>query len=133
DCHEVYESGRHVSGAYEIRPETANHVISVYCHMEDGVGWTVFQRRVDGTLGFNRRWLEYKYGFGSLYGEFWLGNDPLHLLTSQLKYKLRVDLWDWEGNSTRAEYGSFGVESEAKKYALRVKNYLGDAGEFLLP
>ena len=38
-----------------------------------------------------RTWVEYKHGFGDLLsndGEFWLGNDPLHYLTSQgMRYK----------------------------------------------
>ena len=71
------------------------------------------------------RWLEYKNGFGNLYGEFWLGNDPLHFLTSQMKYKLRIDLSEWEGNVSRAEYETFSVDSESKKYMLHVKNYIG--------
>ena len=44
-----------------------------------------------------RRWLEYQYGFGNPYAEFWLGNDVIHLLTKQKHYLLRVDLVDWEG------------------------------------
>jgi angiopoietin 2/deleted-in-malignant-brain-tumors protein 1 len=76
--------------------------------------------------------LEYKHGFGSLYGEFWLGNEVLHLMTSQQKYQLCIDLWDWEGNFSRAEYESVKVDSEAKKYTLRVKNYLGGVGKSAL-
>lgn len=49
----------------------------VYCD-ED---WIVVQRRKDGSVHFNRTWQDYKDGFGDLSGEFWIGNDKLHLLT----------------------------------------------------
>jgi hypothetical protein len=88
--------------------------------MFNGSGWTVLQRRVDGLLKFNRRWLEYKFGFGNLYGEFWIGNEKLTHLTNQKKYVLRVDMWDWEGKRYFAEYDHFLVESATEKYRLHV-------------
>ena len=46
-------------------------------------GWLVVQRRQDGSVDFNRGWVDYEDGFGSLTGEFWYGLRPLHCLTNQ--------------------------------------------------
>ena len=36
--------------------------------------------RQDGSVDFNRGWVEYEEGFGSLTGELWYGLHPLHCL-----------------------------------------------------
>ena len=91
----------------------------------------VIQRRQDGIIDFYRSWLEYKNGFGPLIWEHWLGNEKIHRLTSQKRYTLRVDLWDWEGNTAFAEYDLFILLGEDTSYRLIVKGYRGDAGIFL--
>ena len=56
-------------------------------------GWTVFQKRLDGSVDFYRGWADYKRGFGNLNGEFWLGLDKVNRLT-KLRNRLRVELED---------------------------------------
>ena len=88
----------------------------------DGGGWTVFQRRLNGSLDFYRGWESYKNGFGDLNGEFWLGNDNLHRLTAADDVILRVDLEDFDGNTAYAEYTTFKVANEADKYRIFTDN-----------
>ena len=85
----------------------------------------MLQRRVDGSVDFFLNWSDYKIGFGDLSGEFWLGNEKIHRLTSNDKNKLRVDLDDFAGNTSYAEYDMFGVMSENDKYKLKLGSYKG--------
>ena len=86
----------------------------------------MFQKREDGSVDFFLSWKDYKRGFGDLTGEFWLGNDKIHRLTSDGNQELRVDLEDFEGNTAYAEYDKFGVLSENDKYKLILGSYSGD-------
>lgn len=104
---------------------------SVYCDMQtDGGGWTVFQRRRDGSVNFFRSWDDYKNGFGDISGEFWLGNEHIHRLTKHTSV-LRVDLEDWVGDKAFAKYGQFRLGNESTKYTLVAKSYSGTAGNSL--
>lgn len=98
-------------------------------------GWLLVQQRESGELTFNRSWAEYREGFGSVdakgKGEFWLGNQNLHLLTADSETLLKVELEDWDGGVATAEY-TIRVESEEQGYRLRVSGYTGDAGDALL-
>ncbi|XP_053086137.1 microfibril-associated glycoprotein 4-like [Pangasianodon hypophthalmus] len=135
DCSDVYANGQTLSGVYTIYP-TADTPVQVYCDMgcgesqtEDGK-WTVFQRRMDGTVNFYRPWGLYKKGFGNKYGEYWLGLENLYQLTHKRKYELKVDLQDFEGVSVYARYTSFSVEPEADGYKLSVSSFInGGAGD----
>ena len=90
-----------------------------------GGGWTVFQKRIDGSVNFYRGWADYKNGFGNLNGEFWLGLDKINRLTNSERYKLRVDLEDTEGKTAYAEYDMFAITSERTKYQLSIGTYSG--------
>ena len=105
---------------------------TVYCDMRtDGGGWTVFQRRQDGSVNFYRWWNDYKSGFGQLTAEFWSGNDKIHRLTASRPSALRVELEDWDGVRVYAKYGRFNIGDEQALYRLEVGSYSGTAGDSL--
>uniref|UniRef100_A0A287APU2 Ficolin (collagen/fibrinogen domain containing) 1 n=1 Tax=Sus scrofa TaxID=9823 RepID=A0A287APU2_PIG len=131
-CKELLTRGHFLSGWHTIYLPDCQP-LTVLCDMDtDGGGWTVFQRRSDGSVDFYRDWAAYKRGFGSQLGEFWLGNDHIHALTAQGTSELRVDLVDFEGNHQFAKYRSFQVAGEAEKYKLVLGGFLeGNAGDSL--
>ena len=109
--------------------------VDVRCDMvTDGGGWIVFQRRVDASVNFDRGWDDYKNGFGDLNGNFWLGLEKLHQLTSHGKIAtLRVDLKHFQDPSTikYAVYSGFKIGSESQGYKLSYIGYSGNAGDSL--
>ena len=97
----------------------------------DGGGWTVFQRRQDGSVDFYRNWTDYENGFGNLTGEFWLGLGKINRLTKEQSNTLRVDLGDFDGNTSYAQYTTFSVGNSTTEYRLTVGEYSGTAGDSL--
>jgi len=90
----------------------------------------LIQQSVDGYYSFNRSWAEFKVGFNDSRGNYWIGNDLLHQLTNEARYKLWCLL---QPTSTRvvyvANYDTFLVGSESSNYMLRVAHYYGNAGD----
>ncbi|XP_053346874.1 fibrinogen gamma chain [Clarias gariepinus] len=143
DCQDIANKGAKVSGLYYVQPAKAPASAAapapflVYCEIDStGRGWTVLQRRRDGSVDFNRNWVPYKEGFGYLSPddstEFWLGNQKIHLLTVQpgLPYVLRIEMVDWDGVKRNADYAMFKVGPEVDNYRLTYAYYFGgDAGD----
>ena len=95
-----------------------------------GGGWTVFQRRQNGSLDFYRGWVDYEMGFGELDNEFWLGLSKIHRLT-KIDSSLHVDLEDFNQNTRHAHYDTFSVGDVSTEYVLTVGGYSGTAGDSL--
>jgi hypothetical protein len=136
DCADIKAREKYApSGVYTIAVdgECALCPFEVYCDMDrDGGGWTVFQRRQDGSVDFQRSWKDYSNGFGHPSGEFWLGNDRLAALTAATKSTLRIDLQDFRKEFAFATYNEFKLSKKEQKYQMTLSGaYTGDAGDSL--
>ena len=96
------------------------------CDMtSDGGGWTIIQKKLDGSVDFNTEWINYKAGFGRFNGEFWLGLDKMERLTAIESNTLRIDLKSFAGEYRYATYSPFAVGNGASDYKLTASNYNG--------
>ncbi|XP_071828208.1 fibrinogen-like protein A isoform X2 [Apostichopus japonicus] len=93
-----------------------------------GLDDKVFQRRLDGSVNFDKLWTDYKNGFGFLNTEFWLGNEKLAYLTAQKNYELRIDFRNKHGDPYYASYDHFRVGDSGNYYHLLLGVYSGNSG-----
>ncbi|XP_076081144.1 uncharacterized protein LOC143052057 [Mytilus galloprovincialis] len=113
-------------GIYTIYPNDIFQPILVYCIVRQYEKWTVIQTRVNGSVDFYRTWKEYKHGFGSAYGEYWLGNDNIHLISTYGDHELSIYMENTVGIHHTANYSTFNVSDEQSLYILTATGYSGD-------
>ncbi|XP_065503547.1 fibrinogen-like protein 1-like protein [Caloenas nicobarica] len=128
DCSEIPAGSR--SGVYIIQPKGLHHLV-VYCEMNvTHGGWTVIQRnQKDTPVTWAESWSTYKYGFGSVRGEYWLGTEYIHQIAKQKVYQVRFIIQDSTDSTSFADYNLFSVEDESHGYRLRLGSYTGTAGD----
>ncbi|XP_077463087.1 angiopoietin-related protein 4-like [Stigmatopora argus] len=119
DCHDLFVQGQRESGIYIIQAQNSRP-FQVFCDMNSEGGWTVIQRRTDGSQKFNQNWEGYKKGFGSLNDEFWLGLENIHIISTQAQYLLQVEVTDWAGETQSTRY-RVNLDGEDKNYALHLE------------
>ena len=122
---------------YKMKNMCGNHhstITNVYCDtMTAGGGWLVIQRRIDGSVDFNRYWSEYEEGFGNLpvdnedtTGEFWIGLRSLQCLTSQGHWELRIDYMLSNKRKAYFSYHHFRVGPASDDYRLSISGFSGN-------
>ena len=94
-----------------------------------GGGWTVIQRRMNGSVDFYHGWAEYIHGFGDVDGDHWLGLSKIHrLANNSMQQQLWVDLESFAYGYRYALYNSFYIDGPSTDYTLHVSGYSGTAG-----
>ncbi|XP_053385771.1 microfibril-associated glycoprotein 4-like [Mercenaria mercenaria] len=130
DCQDIKALGHRRSGVYYIYPKNTRG-FSVRCDMDTANGgWTLIQRRILNS-DFYKTWDDYQFGFGNLSENFWIGNQQIHLISTQGWYELRVDMTSMDNETAYAEYKLFSVGDVDSLYKLTVAGYSGTAGDSL--
>ena len=68
---------------------------------------------------------EYEEGFGSLTNEFWYRLRPLHCLTNQGQWQLRIDFTFTNGTKSYLSYTKFSVGPANSQYQLNISGFTG--------
>ncbi|XP_041364228.1 fibrinogen-like protein 1 [Gigantopelta aegis] len=93
DCSEGFQYSYYAGkkAIFQIKPIRSPYPFNVFCDMRYG-GRTVIQSRFKKKNLFQKSWSEYKSGFGNLAspGDFWLGNEKIHYITTSRRQKLLV-------------------------------------------
>ncbi|XP_062597803.1 fibroleukin-like [Saccostrea cucullata] len=137
DCENLRENGDNNlrSGVYEIYPYGSRaRPATVFCDMYTmGGGWTAIQKRVNGSMSFDRTWDEYREGFGDAGQDFWIGNDVIHQLTKGRNSNLYISITLGNGSKLYELYDQFSVSNEADNYQLFLAgNASGTLGDGML-
>ena len=135
DCKDLFEQGLQRDGIYFIHSDDTDDLYRpIRCRMSIfGGGWTVIQKRFDGSTNFNLNWTSYKNGIGDLASEFWYGNENIHNLTKNGDNEVLFELKAADGQYYHPYYDQFKIKSESQKYQATVGSYKHVYGQALPP
>ena len=85
--------------------------------------WTVIQRRVNASVSFERSWDDYVAGFGDVDGNYWIGLQTMHELTSAQPMSLQIDLEPYNIAYLEVNYQQFLIGDAASQYQLTISGY----------
>lgn len=94
--------------------------------LREDKGWTIIQRRQDGSINFNQNFETYQKGFGYLEGEYWIGLDRINQLTQspyQHNTTLRVKMCTFDEECGETRYNNFKVLRNVYNYRAYVTGF----------
>nr|KAG5709726.1 hypothetical protein BaRGS_027751 [Batillaria attramentaria] len=101
-----------------VSPETSlKYYESVYCRMLQTKTPTTVLSRTSTATSFNRTWQEYKDGFGDASGDYFIGLERLHQLTTSKDYELRFRVRLDNKTNYYQYYRSFVLNDESENYS----------------
>ncbi|XP_060657938.1 angiopoietin-related protein 7-like isoform X2 [Drosophila nasuta] len=111
------------AGAHQIQIPGLD-AFDVLCDREiAGPGWLVIEQRFNGRESFNRDWATFRKGIGSFAGDYFLGLEKIHRLTTDQFNELYIHMERFDGSVDYARYEHFVVGNETDKYRI---SFLGD-------
>ena len=82
------------------------------------------QRRISDSVDFDRDWDDYVTGFGDVDGNYWMGLEEIHQLTTTNYVSLYIDIETLEGEPFTVKLHTFSVGNATNNYAM---HYSGES------
>ena len=76
------------------------------------------QRRISDSVNFNRDWDDYVTGFGEEDGNYWMGLEEIHQLTTTHDMSLFIDIETFEGEPFTMKLETFSVGNATSNYTI---------------
>lgn len=86
---------------FQLDLHNKSHKTLLFGNLSCQISPQVIQRRMDGSVNFYRPWDQYKVGFGSAAGEYWLGEKLNQTMTSCSASTGKFILGCFKGGSDR--------------------------------
>ena len=82
-------------------------------------------------MEFDRDWDDFSEGFGHVSGDYWLGSDNVHALTTSGPYVLRVEL-TVNTNKDALEFAFLTLGDQESNYTLAMRDLIMQGGSGML-
>ncbi|KFB51577.1 AGAP006790-PA-like protein [Anopheles sinensis] len=125
-----------VTGKYLIRLSDDAEPVNLLCDMQSvDVGWIVIQHRFNGSELFYRGWNDYRDGFGSLDGEFWLGLERIStILNNGGQWEIMFWMMNFQRQIRFSKFNNISLGNATDGYTLKqVGKYSGNGGDSISP
>ena len=81
------------------------------------------QRRISDSVDFDRDWDEYVNGFGEADGNYWMGLEEIHQLTTTHDVGLDINIVTFEGDPFTLKFETISVGNAASNYTMTFTGY----------
>ena len=81
------------------------------------------QRRVSDSIDFDKDWHDYVYGIGHVNGNYWMGLEAIHQLTTAHDVSLYVKIHTYEGEPFTVKLETFFVGNATTNYTINFSGY----------
>ena len=103
--------------------DESGKVYTTFCETEED--WIPILNRDASAVheDFNRNYVDFENGFGDKNGEFWIGLQKMHQLTTFPDTELKIDMELYNGTQYVAKYSTFKVGSQDEGYVLTLGGF----------
>ena len=81
------------------------------------------QHRISDSVDFDRDWDDYVNGFGEEDGNYWMGLEEIHQLTTTHDVGLDIDVETYEGEPFTLKLQKFSIGDTTTNYAWNISGY----------